>query len=181
MSILQNKIIILGLLLLIFIAPSITAYWYYQHQTHLAATNLLNYGHLLNPPINFTAMQKNKIVTNRSSWKLLLWYPKVCKNLCQQQLNKLFRIRLALGRKFYDVDQLLVTKNIPSTLEHDIMLPLKNRAIEFVTLNEMQQNKLKMLLNNPQVFIMNPDNYLILSYKLDANPADIFHDLQRLL
>ena len=97
----RRNYIVLLLMLALFIAPGLSAYLFYNHLTWLGAAKT-NKGELLNPPILLTKLGMD------AKWRLILWSPTGCAQECIQQLDKLARIRLALGRRLYQVDSLLL-------------------------------------------------------------------------
>lgn len=113
-------------------------------------------------------------------WQLILWYPQECDQACIEKVNQLAHIRLALGRKLYQVDQYLILKQNRSMLSDSNKRVLQEQAINILYLSPTD-NELKLWENKPQIFIANPEHYLILNYPLDTNPKDLFHDINQLL
>lgn len=226
---LKSKKLVFIFLVIIFVMPGVSAYWLYMHPDWLGGTPT-NKGRLLTPPVLFSDLH------NKPKWALLLWNPGQCQQSerCQhrfwQQLNKLTRIRLALGRRFYDVNLWYVTVD-----QYDLLIPeianlLKDQKINHLVLHQNglhstlattsevqanteyrtgvytsvdedsstvstkkftdavafrtksnEKNEFPMLGSQPQIFIVNPADYLMLSYSLTEDPADIFNDLQRVM
>ena len=169
MKLLKSKRITLVLLLVIFMLPGLCAYWLYEHPHGLSPVTT-NKGRLLTPPVLLSQLPKT------SRWGLLLWNPGRCSAVCQQQLNKITRIRLALGRRFYEVNLWLVTDNSKPIQATKIEHVLKKQGITPLVVQQAPNG-----LSESQVLIIDKDNYLILSYPLEANPADIYSDLQRVM
>ncbi|WED43591.1 hypothetical protein [Legionella cardiaca] len=168
----RNSLILL-LLMLVFAAPGSIAYLCYTHPQWLG-TATTNRGALLTPPVQFVKMNAN------GKWRLILWNPGNCSKRCLQQLDKLARIRLALGRRLYDVEQWLIVDNKTTTLPPSLMNLLKEQDIRMLRLPEAYTQP-KVLTTESQVFIANPSDYLILKYALDAKSDAIFHDIKHLL
>ncbi|ASQ45230.1 hypothetical protein clem_03360 [Legionella clemsonensis] len=168
-----RKSFILILLMVVFAAPGITAYLFFSHPQWLG-TSTTNRGKLLTPPVQFVEMNE------KDKWHLILWNPTVCNKNCREQLDKLARIRLALGRHLYKVEQWLITDD-KATLPGSLLNLLKKEDIQVRQLSLDEQKKVKILQTKPQVFIANPASYLILTYALDAKPEAIFHDIKHLL
>lgn len=173
MKLFKKQNIVLMMLALLFIAPGLSAYIFYLHPQWLGA-QAINKGVLLKPVVLIPAMKTEK------KWSLVLWSPQACKKVCQQQLDQLGRIRLALGRRLYEVNQCLVTDGRQSPSRR-LMLALHEHAIDWLPLSKEQINKLASMTTNPRIFIADPDGYLILAYASTAKPGDIFHDLKHLL
>ncbi len=173
MRIQKRNYFVLLLLALLFMMPGLMAYLYYLHPQWLG-TATTNKGALVSPPVLFSPMKGTK------KWALVLWYSRDCDDVCLQQLDKLARIRLALGRQLYKVDQWLVTSNA-TQLPKSLVNTLREQDIHIMYLAEKERDDLALLAKNSQVFIANPDNYLILTYPVMAKSDDIFHDVKHLL
>ena len=170
----KRNYVVLFILALVFSLPGLAAYEFYKHPQWLGASSV-NKGKLLNPPellANLNAKPK---------WRLVLWNPGKCEQSCREQIDKLARIRLALGRRLYEVDELLVIDTQTYALSREFIKNLQEHDINAFGISDAEHKKQTLLTEKPQVFIANPDDYLVLAYELDAKPADIFHDLQQLL
>lgn len=97
-----SKHLILLILLLMFLLPGILAYWFYRHPQILSGQTT-NHGTLLAKPIYRDDLAKT------GKWGIVLWYPKICHHTCQQTWQMLHRMRLALGRRYYQTDLWLLT------------------------------------------------------------------------
>jgi len=165
---------VLVLLAVIFSCPGIAAYEFYKHPEWLRAA-ALNKGKLLNPP------QRLANLSATSKWRLILWNPGDCDLVCRQQVEKLARIRLALGRRLYQVDEFLVITNQAHPLSKTFLKRLQDADIHLLLLTDEQRRKQASLTDKANVFIANPDDYLILAYDANAKAEDIFHDIGQLL
>ncbi|WP_419420305.1 hypothetical protein ACNVED_03115 [Legionella sp. D16C41] len=169
----KYKFIPLIILALIFVFPGIAAYLFYIHPQWLQG-HPVNKGELLNPPERLENIQEQQ------KWRLILWNPGECNKNCLLQIDKLARVRLALGRRLLNVDELIIMNKesqIPNSL-HD---RLREQDIHLLLISKEQQDSQKMLSKHRRIFIANPNNYLVLAYKSKTKPEDIFHDLQQLL
>ena len=165
---------ILLLLAIMFAAPGIAAYIFYHHPTWLGASKT-NKGFLLNPPLALHSLD------NKSKWRIVLWSDKPCDDACLKELDLLARVRLALGRKLYQVDQWLLLDNRQHPLTDNAQNFLKEHDFHFSSVSPEDKTSLASFAENTRIFIVNPDNYLILTYQLTANPDDIYKDLKLLL
>ena len=169
---LKRNYLILLLLFLLFAAPGIAAYLFYLNPQWLSASTT-NKGRLLKPPVTLLRSKGGK-----PQWTLMLWAPQGCEQACLKQLDKLARIRLALGRRLYDVEELLLaTKD--QVFSANFRNSLQEQAIHLLQINPT--NLKEALTTQSEIFIANPDGLLILAYSPEANPADIYHDLKHLL
>ncbi len=170
----QRNSMILLLLALLFIAPGITAYLFYTHPHWLGAART-NKGMLLTPPVQLSQRQTD------TKWRLVLWQPEGCAGDCLKQLDKLARIRLALGRHLYEIEQWLMLGREQQQLSEGLTASFKEQDIQVQYASETDGNQLRLLSSDFRVFIANPEGYLILAYGLNAKPDDIFHDIKQLL
>jgi len=167
----RRNYMVLLLLILVFACPGLAALAFYKHPQWLS-TGAVNKGQLLNPPELVSGIQA------KAKWRLILWNPGACDVACQQQLDKLARIRLALGRRLYEVDEWLInTETLPENLSQS----LNDQDIHNLLLAPADSGKQSVLTGASRIFIANPDNYLILAYPTDDKPDNIFRDLKRLL
>ncbi len=91
------------------------------------------------------------------------------------------RVRLALGRKLYQVDQLLILSDKPDVLPSQAMATVKTLDFHVAQLSAEEVNAHADLLADKKVFLLDPHNYLVLSYPALGNPDDIYKDLKLLL
>lgn len=170
----KRNYMVLLILAVVFSLPGLAAYEFYKHPQWLGAS-FVNKGKLLNPPELLAKLN------GTPKWRLILWNPDKCEQSCLKQIDKLARIRLALGRRLYEVDELLVIDKQTYTSSQELINNLKAHDINVFVISDNERKKQILLTEKPQVFIANPDDYLVLAYELDTKPADIFHDLQQLL
>ena len=174
MNMLKRHYFVLLLLALLFASPGLAAFLFYKNPQWLGAA-ATNKGQLLNPPELIAGIKA------KPKWRLILWNGKDCADSCLKQLDKLARIRLALGRRLYEVDQWLILANDAGALPESLTQMLAEHDIHILYLpTETPKNSL-LVNGDPQVFIANTSNYLVLAYALHAAPQDIFHDLKQLL
>lgn len=169
-----TKNYILLLLIIIFAAPGIAAYLFYQHPTWLSSTKV-NRGVLLTPPIELDSLKAH------SKWQIIFWSPDICEQSCLKQLDILARVRLALGRKLYLINQNLILGDNNSSISNKMKSVLKDQDFHLVQLTKDDKIKLGSLSPEAKIFIANPDNFLIMSYQSEVNPDDIYKDIKLLL
>ncbi len=169
-----TKYYILLLLAIMFAAPGIAAYLFYQHPTWLSATKV-NKGTLLNPPVELSSLN------SQSKWQIIFWNPKSCERACLKQLDLLARVRLALGRKLYSVDQRLILGDNNSLIPDEVRKVLQERDFHLLQLTTEDREKLEDLSPEAKIFIANPDNFLVMSYQSGVNPDDVYKDIKLLL
>lgn len=167
-----SKYITLLFLALTFAAPGIAAYFFFQHPSLLGAAST-NKGTLLTPPVPVAALNQNHM------WRIVYWHPENCQKECLEEMDVLARMRLALGRRLYEVELWLVSQEKNAQHRDALNNMLKNEDAH-LSLRPLVQ-KPNELFAEPKVFLVNPDNYLILSYLPGVNPEDIYRDLKLLL
>ncbi len=170
----HRHFIICLLLVFLFAAPGLSAYFLYFHPQWLSATTT-NKGELLKPPVLLPEL------STKPQWQLVLWSPDVCDTSCIAQLDKLARIRLALGRRLYDVDLCLLQGPEAKPLSASLANTMQQPGMSMVRLSADASQKLSTSHRQPELFIANPEHYLVLAYPLTAEADDLFHDIKRLL
>lgn len=165
---------ILLILAVIFALPGLAAYEFYAHPQWMRQVKV-NKGELLNPP----ELLAN--VNAKPKWRLIFWSPGNCETECLAQVEKLARVRLALGRRLYQVDELLVINNPARTIPKNVMKAFLDKDIQVLRLSDEQRSKQPALTATAKIFIANPEDYLILAYDITTKPGDIFHDIGQLL
>ena len=170
----RRHYVTLLLLVFLFATPGLSAYFLYFHPQWLSTTTT-NKGEFLNPPVLLLALATD------SKWRLVLWSPETCEKTCLEQWDKLARIRLALGRRLYDVDLSLVLGAEAGALPVTLSKALPAPGMSVITLPARESQQLTVLHPHAELFIANPDHYLVLAYPVTAEPDDLFHDIKLLL
>lgn len=171
---LKHRYFILMLLALVFIAPGLLAIFFYHHP-ELMGSRLTNKGTLLNPPIQMA------FPGDGSKWRLILWRPDGCDKACIQQLDQLGRVRLALGRRLYQVESWLLYGEVGHALSKTVLDTLQEADIHTLKFQSSKMRSESMLPNHAEIYLMNPAGFLVLSYRTTTKPDHIYHDLKRVL
>ncbi len=174
MKILKSRFVVMFFLVIIFIAPSVLAYLYYRHPTWLSSPST-NRGELIKPPYQL------QHVVPSERWRLLLWSPSACDTTCLERLNALARIRLALGRRLYQVQACVLLADEKMSFRLKDTKILQEEDVCVLKLPEQAQADRSALGDNPTFFIVNPEGFFILKYPVDMQADDIFHDIKHLL
>lgn len=174
MKLMSRRTVLFCFLALLFAAPGVLALFFFRHPEMMAGTPT-NQGVLLRPPVSVPALLKTP-----ANWQLLLWNKGACETACKAALDRLARVRLALGRRARRVDVSLVTSAPASLTDAMLLKTLKDADIRVLGLDD------KALAGLPQnvpsaFFIADPEGYLVLSYAKDAPPGALYHDLKHLL
>lgn len=174
MSPTRRYYVILLLLVFLFSAPGLSAYFLYFHPHWLSGATT-NKGQFIRPPLVMNALNAD------SKWRLILWRPAACDASCMTQLDKLARIRVALGRRLYDVDACLMQGAQVGPVSSAVATLMHAHGMQTFMLSKAESSRLSGLYSQPQLFIANPDRYLVLAYPVSAEPDDLFRDIKQLL
>ena len=177
MKILSRRSFIFYILAAIFFAPGIAALYLYQHPQLLGGS--INKGELITPPKLVKALVQRNSALNK--WHLLLWSPIGCDKSCIQPLEKINRIRLALGRLYFKVDEGLLMSPYSKPMTSPLLESLQTLNISMHSLSQSQASKIFAYTGEPRIFIANPEGFLVLSYTINAPSDDIYHDIKLLL
>ena len=167
--------IILFALVLLFAAPGLTAYFLYFHPQWLSTTTT-NKGQFVNPPVQIASLQNKP-----DKWQFVLWQTDACEMACMKQMDQLARVRLALGRRLYDVDLTLMLSEQATPLSQPEQQALVAQGVQVIQLSATETKQLISVYNKPMFFIANPDQFLVLAYLTTSQPNDLFHDIKQLL
>lgn len=163
-------------LILLFVAPGCVAYYFYMHPQHLGATT--NQGTLLTPPVHVN------VAWTSNRWRLVAWCPNPDDTRCEPVLDALSRVRLALGRRLYDVDVVLL---LPAEVDltawkarhHALNARLHDQDLHVQPLqNDADVSKLG---TQAMIYLVDARQYAVLKYSLDAPLDAMYHDLKKLL
>lgn len=170
----KHRYFILMLLALVFIAPGLLAVFFYHHPEWMG-NRLTNKGTLLNPPIQMA------FPGDGSKWRLILWRPEGCEKRCLQQLDQLGRVRLALGRRLYQVESWLLYGDAENPLSEAVAEMLQEADIHSLKYQPNKAGSESVLPNHAEIYLMNPAGFLVLAYQTTTKPDHIYHDLKRVL
>lgn len=171
----RRNYIILLILSVVFAAPGLSAYLFYAHPTWLHQEKT-NRGEWLDPSIKLT-----KLHLESSKWAIVMWQPHSCDRQCIEKLNQLARVRLALGRRLYSIQLILLLNQDASEPSNRFKEILEDRDIQIVQLAHDDKKTERDLGLDGKVYIASPNHDLILAYASTANPGDVYHDIQKLL
>ncbi len=193
---LRRHSIVLMAMVILFAAPGLFAYVFFHHPTWLGGSST-NRGVLLNPPRILTSLDQTK------KWRLILWNPRdrtvsmdhsdkpggaekgmkqlACDNECMRHMDDLARVRLALGRRLYHVDTYLILDESVSPLPRAELNVLRDQDSHVLILSAHDRSDRMILGKKPAIYIVSPDNYVILRYSMVSQPDDVFHDMKQLV
>ncbi|MCH9756417.1 MAG: hypothetical protein K0U37_04390 [Gammaproteobacteria bacterium] len=170
----RKKILIA--LLLVFVAPGILAVLFYMNPSWLGGLPT-NKGLLIRPPVELSYLD----AASEDKWHLTVWCPKGCDTSCLQSLDEMARVRLALGRRLYQVDLWLLEGEEGGRCDQHTVEALVKEDVKSRVLLAKEQATVPLLQDIPKVFLADPKKYLVLEYAMTGKAADVFQDLKRLL
>lgn len=166
--------VLLSLLMLIFFAPGMSALYLYEHQS-LLPKKTTNRGQLVKPALAMPGLGSEK------KWRLVYWSSTPCNQACAEALDKLTRIRMVMGRRYYQVEQWLMMPEANQPLGDIGKEQLMSQRIHIKLLSPAEQAKNPYFGQSASFMIVSPDNFLVLTYKPGAPSEDLYHDLEHLL
>ncbi len=177
-KLMQNKKVFMALFL-VFLAPGILAIIFYLNPSWLGGLPT-NKGRMIRPSVKFAYLDEAK-EKNKEKWHMAVWCPNGCDTTCLQALDEMARVRLALGRRLYQVDLWFLPSQAGMMCKPDIAKALKAQAVKTRVLSINEQVAVPLLQNREKVFLADPDDYLVLEYEGLGKAKDVFQDLKRLL
>lgn len=168
----KKKLIVPLILISIFILPGISAYILYTHPNWLKTST--NRGEFIQPPLQLKELPKN------NKWRLVYYSKTTCNDKCMGNLDKLARVRLALGRHLYNVDSCLLLPDFAKSITSRQEKILHDIGIDMLIFSPDKHINYNIFTKNAY-FIINEDNYAILTYSENTAPDDIFQDIKKLV
>lgn len=162
-------------LVLLFAAPGFLALVFYKHPAWLAALPT-NKGEFIRP-----SMQLNLLDNPKEKWNMALWCPTGCDTTCVKTFDQLARTRLALGRRLYQVDLWMLQPQNSAVCSPFVKQAFDKQDVNLRRISREEQNTIALLKSKIKIFLVDPNNYMVLQYSSENKPEDIFHDLKRLL
>lgn len=163
---------VLLLLAILFACPGIAAYLLYTHP-EWRPQETTHQGKILKQAQALPVLKP-------PHWHLILWTPRIAEDSLAE-LMQLARVRLALGRRLYQIDLVLLLGEKGGAMPSDFAKRLHDEDINVLRLSEEMRVKQRVLSEGAKIFIADPKGRLILSYKLKSKPGGIFHDIKHLL
>jgi hypothetical protein len=162
------------LLIFIFSLPMFIAYQLAQHPDWVGKANTTNYGDWVKPGV----MWKPKALNNRD-WQLVYWDNGICDKDCFNTLNQLAKIRLAMGRKLYQMNIWLMIPN-EEVLSSKEIKSLHKQDIQLAYADKVTQEEWKLFASHP-IVLFSPEKQALLMYESNPNSKKMYHDLQLLI
>ena len=170
----KKNYISLAALVVLFIIPGIVAYFAFQDPSAFGLKPT-NHGQFIKPPFLLSELKNNK------KWRLVYFSRHDCTEECMGDLDKMARIRLALGRRLYNVDSYFFMPQSAEDLTEEQEKILQDVNISVLKFSVDGKEYQRVFDKERAFFIVSPENYLILSFAADTPSEDIFADLKKLV
>jgi cytochrome oxidase Cu insertion factor (SCO1/SenC/PrrC family) len=194
----NRSLSILLLLVLVFIGPMIAAWSLYTDRTSSSfLTKTVNYGQLIQPPLDFTQFKFKHLdgslfTVNElaNSWWMVYISPEPCSDACQRNLYKIRQVWIALNKDQDRVQRLFVTFSAASLVKAN-QLPQLQKDYPGMQYGKTSLSTVKDFFANanlqkivPQqgaLYLVDPHSNLMMAYAPDFDPEKLLKDLTRLL
>lgn len=170
----RRTLFVLVCLLILFLSPGLLAIYAYQHPEQVASS-FTNEGELIKPPIWVPFWEESK------QWHLLIFITEPCDNTCFKLLDQVARVRLALGRRLYQVDLDLWLAPSVSHLTQQSKKILDSVGIHYKKLTCEDDILLSKLPKNSKIYLVAPEGHIMMQYSLQIAPRALFHDMKTVL
>jgi hypothetical protein len=180
MKALSRQSVQLLLLALVFIAPGLAAIYFYQHPQWLSQ-HTTNKGKLLSQPILIRKLTSQAGLTNTPQWHLVVWRATNCNDECLKSLDQLTQVRLALGRHYYEVSEVLLMPKGQTPLPMPLLAKLREKSIQVVDVEGTALNTLLRDSEQQSIYIANPQGYIVLQFEAPLKVDNVYHDMKQLL
>lgn len=184
---------ILLALAILFLGPVITALSFYESGNKWISSRV-NYGTLIQPPINIQELKVGKTdgepIKNKQllgKWLMLYVEPAQCQQNCDNVLYKMQQVRLALGKDRERVQRIAAV--FPNEKNYSLAEAIANKyqGTELIHIDKTQFEKyLKQQTTTSfnttgEIFIVDPLGNIMMRYRASEKPDGIYNDLRRLL
>lgn len=161
-------------LVFIFSLPFFSAVYLFMHPGLWKKFSTTNYGQWA-PKIDWPFNH-----SKARPWQISLWQEMPCKESCVNTLDKIARIRLAMGRKLYEVDIVLVVPE-GAPISPVLKKQLKEWNLYFKYLPDNQIVSWKKGFQQFPIVLFGPEHQAVLMYPENFDSKKMYHDLQVLI
>ncbi len=146
-----------------------------------------NHGELIRPPLPFptAGLQSGGTAPIRSAllhgkWTLVYVEPSSCLADCARAVYRMRQVRHALGKDMQRIQRMLVSAsgNLEETRRK---IRLYDKSIAIISAKPDWFSRATFVRPNMEIYLVDPQGFLILSYADNADPSGVISDLKRLL
>lgn len=172
-SISKTRVVLLALLIL-FLSPGIIAIYAYQHPEKLMVS-LTNHGTFIKPPIMVNFLEESK------HWHIVFYETQQCTLQCLNRIDEIARVRLALGRKLYQIDFDVWLAPTASDFTAEEKQVLNSINVKFKKMTCDDEYLLGKISKEPQIYLIAPGGNIVVKYPPNVESKALFHDLNVVL
>lgn len=167
------------LLLLLIIFPIFAGLNFYTHYFR-DPIKAIRHGILLQPPLNMKNF--NMFITSDQKWQIAYVPGVCCDSMCGKELLQLSQLQKTLEKSGKQIHLKLIAKQ--SCEVHD------PRHIDMEAINMQQVKRFQATLKQPsemtfdmtdKVYVIDPQQNMLVYYLRTTNPVDILNDLNRVI
>ena len=182
----RARLLVAGLFALFFLPIALA--WFLNVKTpDWLPSGLTNHGNLIEPPGRLETNGMQSLEGRRADaslfegkWTLLYVAESSCPDACEKALYKMRQARFALGEEMQRIQRLMV---FPVDAAEGLAKKLAglDAALMIVSADAAWMERLKTGGGAAEIFLVDPQGYLIMWYPPDANPSGLIKELERLL
>lgn len=167
------------LLFLFFASPFFIAHWFFYHKGASVPAHLgtVNHGKLIHPliPLQQVLASSTPMPVLNKHWTLLYVSTSQDIHHINKNLDKIYRIRLALGKDFSQVGQLF------GTLKENALDPNPLKIQSIILSPKGTQRLLTQLKLSQGIFLIDASGNIFMAYPVNSKSEDIYKDIRRLI
>lgn len=165
-----------------FVAPILVAWWFAIAHPEAAPPDQLNHGELIHPPIDFasgpTAAPLTALELAPAEWALMYFGAGACGADCARRIELLTTIRSLLGAQGARVHVAALLDTPPAAAVAQAVTIVDVTARQLLAREILSRTG---IARDSGIVIFDSQHLAMMSFPLDAPPADIKDDLKRLL
>lgn len=182
----RGRLLVAGLFALFFL-PIALAWFLNVEKPDWLPSGQTNHGTLVEPPGRFETKGMRSLEGRRADaslfegkWTLLYVSGSSCPDACEKVLYKMRQARFALGEEMQRIQRLMVS---PVDAAEGLAKKLErlDAALMIVSTDAAWMERFKTGGGAAEIFLVDPQGYLIMWYPQDADPSGLIKDLERLL
>lgn len=164
-----------SILVVIFALPGFLAILYFKHPDWLAKLATTNKGAWVEEGWQYPALSQSG-----KAWTMVIVAPAGCDKVCEHALDKVLRVRTALGRHWYDIAIAVLSFQAVPSENQALISGLQAEHVSWMQVN--QKNWVgPMPPDQTAVFLADKQGRFVLRYPAKFKPAHLFADSKRLL
>lgn len=188
----NNKITIV-MLVAMFITPLILAEFVFKQADYIEARGMANKGELIDPPrilgdlALIDPLNDERQDSLHGKWSLA-YVAKTCDKGCMDNVYRMRQIHISMDKHSLRVQKVLLLTDQSISELKEMMIDFRGQQLinpDMIDVNELlnkfRLNESSSPLDENRLYIIDPLGNLMMSYKPDANPRDIYKDLKKLL